>query len=87
MSRRSAFYGLIAAAAATVVSAFFYMSASSYLEALGAVGEGADQDLLRAVHTRDLSLLLLFVTAVLTVILLICFITLRRRDDRPEAIS
>jgi hypothetical protein len=83
MSRRSAFYGFIAAATATVVSALVYMSATSNLAALLSVGEGTDQDLQSAVHTRDLSLLLLFVTAVLTVILLIYFITLRRRGDRP----
>ena len=82
-SQRSTFYGFIAAAIATVVSALVCMSATSSLAALASVGEGSDQDIQSAVHTRDLSLLLLFITAVLTVILLICFITLRRRDGRP----
>jgi hypothetical protein len=83
MSRKSIFYGFIAAATATAVSALIYIRAAAYVPALGEVGEGSDQENWNAVHTRDLSLLLLFVTAVLTVILLICFIALRRRDDRP----
>jgi hypothetical protein len=80
ISRRSTFYGFIAAATATVVSALVYIRAGSSLTALVAVGEGTDQEFQSAVHTRDISLLVLFVTAVLTVISLICFVTLRRRE-------
>jgi hypothetical protein len=82
MSRRSTFYGFIAAATATAVSGLIYRSATSSLAALGDVGEGTPQEIRSAVNTKDLWLLLLFVMGMLTVILFTRFITLKRRDDK-----
>lgn len=75
MSRRFAFYGFIAAAAATAASGLIYSSATSRLAALRDVGEGTAQEARSAVNTKDLWLLLLFVTGILTGILFTRFIT------------
>ena len=83
MSRRSTFYSFIAAASATAVSALVYISARSNLAALGDVGEGTLQDIKSAVNARDFSFLTLCMLGVLTVILFIWFIALKRRDDFP----
>jgi hypothetical protein len=80
MTRRSTFYGFIAAATATVASGLLYAGAKSRMAAFLDVGEGTSQEIRSVVATTDLAFLILIVTAILTVILLWRFIALRRRD-------
>jgi hypothetical protein len=82
MTRRSTFYGFIAAATATVAAGLVYFGARSRLAAFRDVGESNPQEARSVLAATDVSLLILIVASILTVILFLRYMTLRRREAR-----
>jgi hypothetical protein len=74
MSKKYSFYGTIAAALSTALSALLYAMATSNRAALGAVGEATAQEVGNAVRMVNLSFAMLLVTGLVTAILLARFI-------------
>jgi hypothetical protein len=85
MTRRFTFYGFVAAAVATAVSGLVYSAARSRLAAFRDIGEGSAQEIGSVQATTDLCFQILVVTGILTVILFLWFIALRRRDESTVA--
>jgi|HubBroStandDraft_5_1064220.scaffolds.fasta_scaffold269078_2 hypothetical protein len=85
MTPKGTFYAFIAAVVATMASGFVYAAAKSRLAALGDAGEGTAEEIRSAVGTSDISFLVLIIAGIVTVILFLRFVTLRRRNEKSVA--
>ena len=85
MSSKRTFYAFIAAVVVTVASGLAYAVARSRVTALRDAGEGTAEEIRSVVGASDISFLVLIIAGIMTVILFSCFVTLRRRDEKPVA--